>query len=222
MAKRNFRFSPPDRITGELFDRGRDVNGNPTAHYILFWDNGVKGHDWQGGSHKTRQRVQVGYSDKITSGALGIAANLFPGTRWTVEPDSVREDRHAGAVFELVRDLDAEPVPVLFRQERAARGDWRPVAVFPTLPAGMDGASATVFSHVGQHGAGSHEWYRETKPATAEQAARLRAELESAPYAYRLDPVKRWTETHDARRFGELQAQQDRARAAAAEKGGAG
>jgi len=219
MAKRNFRFSPPDRITGELCDRGRDVNGNPTAHYILFWDNGLKGHDWQSGFHKTRQRVQVGYSDKITGGALGIAGNLFPGTRWTVEPDSVREDRHAGAVFELVRDFDREPVPVLFRQERAARGDWRPVAVFPTLPAGMGGARLQrVFSHAEQHGAGSYEWYRETKPATAEQAARLRAELESAPFCHRLEPVKRWTETHDARRIGELQAQHDRARAAEKEE----
>lgn len=218
MTKRNFKLAPPDRITGELFGRGRDVNGNPTARYSLFWDNGLTGHDWQGDAYETRRRVQVGYSDKITGGALGLALDMFPGTRWRVKPGSVREDRNGGATFALVRDFKAEPVPVIFRQEAAGLFARRPVAVFPTLPAGKNGEFAAVFSHIGQHSAGSRDWYQTTRPATAELATRLREELEAAPYGYRLEPVKRWTGTHDLRRAGEVQAQHDRARAAAAQE----
>jgi len=218
MKKRNFRLAPPDRITGELFDRGRDVNGNPTAHYALYWDNGLRGHDWQGDYYVTRRRAQVGYSDKITDGARGLASDLFPGTRWRVRPDSIEESQSGEAIFDLVRDIAAEPVPVIFRKELVSLGNWHTVAVFPTIPASQDGLDVLIFAHFGQHSAANHGWYTKTKPASFDGAARLRSELESAPYRYQLQPVKRWTKTHNAQRFEEARAQRDRARAVTAEK----
>jgi len=218
MTKRNFRLAPPDRVTVELFDRSRDVNGNATARYSIFWDNGLAGHDWQGGHHATKRRVQVGCIDKMTGGALGLLeCDIFPGTRWTVDPESVREDRGGhGAVFEMQRDHEAEPVPVIFRAERA--GDFRGevTAVFPTLP-GTGPGDVTVYAHNGRHGTGCRGWYQGTRPATEAESAPLRRELESLGYV--LAPVKRWTRRHDEIRAAEIAAQRDRAGAAAQEGG---
>lgn len=213
--KRDFRMSPPDQIRVECFDRSRDVNGNPTAHYLLTWSNGLTGPDYQGGRYRTRRRVQVGYRDHMSGGAIGLALDLFPGTAWDVKHDSTfRLDRRGdGGECVLERDADRERVPVLFRAEKG-RGAESVTAVFPTLPADRSGDMVTVYAHVGQHSAGSRGWYDLTRPVRPGEADALRRELESLGYV--LDVCQRWTATHDARRRGEILAQSDRAKARAA------
>lgn len=217
MTKRNFHLAPPDSVSVELYRRSRDVNGNPTARYSIFWDNGLAGADYAGGHYHTKRRVQVGYSDKITGGGLGILSDLFPGARWTVE--SIREDRGGdSAHFRARRDYDAEPVPVLFRAEKSGDFKGEVTAVFPTI-CGTGPDDVQTFAHVGQHGTGSRAWYQTTRAATEAEAAPLRRELESAPYHYKLTPAKRWTPRFDEIRREEWKAQRDRARAAAQEGG---
>lgn len=193
--KRNFHLAPPDFVTVELFDRSRDVNGNPTAHYLLMWSNGLTGADCESGHHRTARRVQVGYSDKATPGATGVARDLFPGTQWEYVPGTYRETR-TGCTFDLARDHDAESVPVIFRAEKSGTFKNEVTAIFPTL-AGTGPGDVTIYARVGQHSTGSRGWYRETRAATPDEYAALKRELESAPFNYRLDVVKRWTPKHD-------------------------
>jgi len=42
------------------------------------------------------------------------------------------------------------------------------------------------FAHIGQHSACDLGWYNQTRPATPEEYADLKRELESAPYGYKL------------------------------------
>ena len=88
----------------------------------------------------------------------------------------------------------ANPVTrVLFRADKS--GDFKGVvtAVFPDDDEG-DG-TVSCYAHVGQHSACSRGWYRTTRPATPEEYADLKAELESygPPDAhYNLKIIKRW------------------------------
>lgn len=74
------------------------------------------------------------------------------------------------------------PTPVLFRIDRS--GDNREIcAVFPFEPATENPDTMTCYAHFGQHGACSSEWVRDqTKPATPDQYASLKTELESLGY----------------------------------------
>ena len=56
----------------------------------------------------------------------------------------------------------------------------------------------TCYAHVGQHGACGLAWYYNTRSATPEEYADLKAELESPPYGYRLKVYKRMTPQHRA------------------------
>ncbi len=102
----------------------------------------------------------------------------------------------------------AEPVPVLFRAERSGDFKGEVTAVFPTLP-GTNDSDVTIYAHNGQHGTGARGWYRETRAATDAEAASLKRELESAPFNYVLEPVKRWTRHHDAKRAATYQASRE-------------
>ena len=74
----------------------------------------------------------------------------------------------------------AKPVlPVMFRMDRAKGGEV--FAVFPTLPATIDGSQVTVYAHVGQHSGGTWEGVlHNTRPATPEEYAPLLRELKGA------------------------------------------
>lgn len=81
-------------------------------------------------------------------------------------------------------DPDA-PTPVLFR-----RDGKEIVAVFPTIDEGRGQVSCYV--HLGQHSGCTRGWYAKTKRATPDEYAVLKAELEAAPYRYRLKVLQRW------------------------------
>src|ERR1700760_3682255 len=82
---------------------------------------------------------------------------------------------------------DRAATPVVFRVHPSPKEHGSEViAVFPCEPADMDGQTMTCYAHVGQHGACSQDWYNQTRPARPEEYADLKAELESAPYSYRL------------------------------------
>jgi hypothetical protein len=92
-----------------------------------------------------------------------------------------------------------ESVPVIFRAEKSGDYKGHVTAVFPTLP-GTSDSDVTIYAHNGQHGTGAREWYNGTRAATEAESASLKRELESAPFEYSLQPVKRWTQRHDAER----------------------
>lgn len=99
-----------------------------------------------------------------------------------------------------------EPLPVIFRADRAGDFKGAVTAVFPTLPGTSDPWTATCYAHIGQHGTCSPKWYRTTRAATPDESADLLAELrqiyerEGDPDAVRLVIAKRWTRHHDATR----------------------
>lgn len=80
---------------------------------------------------------------------------------------------------------------VVFRKWR--NGDI--IALFPELPE-RNGLSVfcSSFEHIGQHGPADYRGVvRQTTPATPEEYADLKAELEAAPYHYILRVAKRYT-----------------------------
>lgn len=115
------------------------------------------------------------------------------------------------ALAALADDAKAmEPLtPVLFRIERRKGGEV--TAVFPCEPHDMSGNNMTCYCQVGQHGACSFEWlatgsHRLAKP---EEYADLQRELESEPYAYRLQVYKRlqpWMRAEHAKEIRRLRS----------------
>ena len=84
---------------------------------------------------------------------------------------------------------DTEPTVVMFRVWRNAAdliGDGV-IALFPYELGTNDPRTCECYEHVGQHGDVNLAYaINVTRPATPEEAAPLRRELESAPYNYRL------------------------------------
>lgn len=101
-------------------------------------------------------------------------------------------------------EQDKDETPVLFRKRRGKQYEGEITAVFPTVPGTYEFHTCTCYAHVGQHGSCDFGWYAKTRPATPEEYASLKRELESAPFGYRLKIVKRWTKYHDAARRAEL------------------
>lgn len=102
-------------------------------------------------------------------------------------------------------------VPVLFRLAKSGEFSKQVNAVFPTLPGTNDPATATVYSHIGQHGTCSRGWYQTTRAAKPEEYADLLTELrgiyEEEPddeWPVTLQVVQRWTKYHDKARKAEL------------------
>lgn len=104
-----------------------------------------------------------------------------------------------------MRDL-----PVIFRAEKSGMHKGEVTAVFPTWPAGRRGRDMTVYAHVGQHSAASFEWYRTTRPATADEYADLLVELRSiygcGDDPWRLKICQRISPAHRAAFLRELEA----------------
>ncbi len=113
-------------------------------------------------------------------------------------PEAI-EAREINRAYREAKRLENMRVPVLFRVD--ARGDFKGsvTAVFPTLP-GSPGCM-TCYARVGQHSSCSLGWVMaSTRPATPEEFAALKRELESAPFHYRLRVVKRISQAmRDAR-----------------------
>jgi hypothetical protein len=85
----------------------------------------------------------------------------------------------------------ARPVTrVMFRKFRDS-GDI--IAVFPDLPGDSNPATCASYMHTGQHGSADllEVVYNLTYPARPEEFAALRRELESPPYEYRFEVVRR-------------------------------
>jgi hypothetical protein len=207
-----FRLNPPESATVEIYHWAHDVSGNPIARYSISWNNGERGEAYKGGLFRSPRREQVGYRDKTSSAALWRLSELFPRTRWSISPAGITGSRAGDhATFEAVRNYDAEPVPVIFRTERSGEV----TACFPTLPGDRDSWTFQIYAHIGQHGTGSLAWYRKTRAATEAESAPLRAELESAPYHYNLEPRARWSRDFDDMRRAALQRMNRAARASA-------
>jgi len=73
------------------------------------------------------------------------------------------------------------------------------IALFPELPADIDGTFCDAYEHVGQHGgADYHGVIENSMPASAMEASRLAKELEMI--GYQLRPIRRATWRHHERR----------------------
>lgn len=84
---------------------------------------------------------------------------------------------------------DNEVTPVVFRMWKAEPRTC--LALFPTLEWGPPGLCSS-YAHVGQHGgADYHACIERTRPATPDEYASLKRELEGAPYYYQLRVCKR-------------------------------
>jgi hypothetical protein len=82
-----------------------------------------------------------------------------------------------------------DPTLVVFRKWRDHYG-----GIIALFPEDVDGGFCSSYEHVGQHGDASYSGViRQTTPATPEEYADLKRELESAPYNYDLRVVKRYT-----------------------------
>jgi hypothetical protein len=82
-----------------------------------------------------------------------------------------------------------DPVVVIFR--KWANGDV--IALFPELP--HNDQFCTSYMHIGQHGGASYSGViDQTTPATPEEYASLKRELENDPYNYKLIVRRRYTQ----------------------------
>ena len=90
------------------------------------------------------------------------------------------------------RIISRTETPVIFRVPLDARYHGEAVAaeviaVFLCEPGDLDGQTMACYSHGGQHGACSRDWYLlNTRLAMPDEYADLKAELEAGPYFYRL------------------------------------
>jgi len=74
-------------------------------------------------------------------------------------------------------------------------------ALFPGEAGTLDWRTCMSYQHVGQHSSADYaKCIRASRPATPEEYASLRRELESAPYHYALDVVQRGRQRHIAAR----------------------
>ena len=85
----------------------------------------------------------------------------------------------------------ADKTIVLFRRWGKRNGGGV-IAVFPQEKNHRRPGFCMMYEHEGQHGEGSRGMVMDaTRPASEEEYAPLKAELESAPYCYDLDVRKR-------------------------------
>ena len=83
------------------------------------------------------------------------------------------------------------PVKVIFRMDPLSKGG-ECFALFPELEGSRDHCIA--FQHLGQHSSADYDGcIRRSRPATPEEYAGLKDELESPPYNYKLQVIQRYT-----------------------------
>ena len=88
---------------------------------------------------------------------------------------------------ELVKERP-ELTKVIFRKY----ADGEVIAVMPLTFDDVAGYKYICYQHVGQHGSCCHSIIGATYPAKPEDYASLQKELESEPYNYRFQIIKRW------------------------------
>lgn len=85
---------------------------------------------------------------------------------------------------------DNSAIPVVFRMWKAHPRTC--IALFPTLTWNYSGTECGSYEHVGQHGGADYAGVIErTRPATPDEYAALKRELEGAPFYYRLKVCRR-------------------------------
>ena len=82
-----------------------------------------------------------------------------------------------------------QAIPVIFRKWPKSEGG-EVIAIMPTIDEG--GRKVACYQHIGQHSACTRSIIWNTKPATPEEYASLKQELESNPYNYRFVVRKKW------------------------------
>lgn len=100
-------------------------------------------------------------------------------------------------------EQDTEETPVIFRVWKGKdSGDV--LALFPAQCGDSSPYTCGSYAHVGQHGSADPQHVMQaTRKATPLEYANLKAELESAPYGYRLKIYNRLQRSFlDARRAG--------------------
>lgn len=92
---------------------------------------------------------------------------------------------HGGICGTTACRADEDITRVLFRAEIGGAHAGDVTAVFPDLPCPRN--TLTCYAHIGQHSACSRAWIREsTRPATPQEYAPLKRELESLGYELRV------------------------------------
>lgn len=99
---------------------------------------------------------------------------------------------------------DNDETPVIFRKYGPRRGD-SVIALFPAELGTPDPYTCSSYVHVGQHGsADPNRVMRRTRPATPDEYRDLQAELEGAPFGYRLRIYGRLQRSFQKARFEQL------------------
>ena len=76
-------------------------------------------------------------------------------------------------------EKEADRTPVIFRKWKGSEDVF---ALFPTIPADVNGQLVLSYEHIGQHGAASLLIISETTPASEAEYADLKDELEKIGY----------------------------------------
>lgn len=107
--------------------------------------------------------------------------------------------------------MNTEPVTVVVFRKFRNGGDV--IALFPYLPGTNDLSTCSSYQHIGQHGSADYSGcMRASVPATPEEYASLKHELEGAPFGYRLQ-VQLTAHATRRRREAAIEAMDKRARA---------
>lgn len=99
--------------------------------------------------------------------------------KWVTKPDQSMRDAAK------IRQIGGDPGP-----HHPANEGVEVIAIMPGISEG--GHNVRSYVQIGQHGACSRRVIWDTKPATPEEYASIKRELESAPYHYRFRVIKRW------------------------------
>lgn len=100
---------------------------------------------------------------------------------------------------------DETETPVIFRKYGPRKGG-DVLALFPAEIGTYDSATCSSYAHVGQHGSASpYGVIGDTRPATPEEYADLKKELECAPYGYKLKVYTRMQPAFDKARRDEAE-----------------
>lgn len=153
---------------------------------VTFWKGKASG--WTG--------AELPDPTRYRPGVIAVASN---GSIHQVEGG---DDNSGAERWTLI--AHAEPdTPVVFR---TFKDGGHVIALFPSLPGDRDPNTCESYMRVGQHGSASVALADVTRPATPDEAAPLRAELESI--GYRLREVKRPAPAHRAARIAALSRDQ--------------
>lgn len=98
--------------------------------------------------------------------------------------------------------MEDDVTDVMFRVSKSKADGLDVFALFPGHAGSMDLWTCSSYQHVGQHcDADIRLCMESSRPATPEEYASLKRELESAPYKYNLRIVKRATLAHSIARM---------------------